>query len=66
MRLFKSCEDGVHSFEARYNNYFPKALIDRLLNVRGDMEHMKEQSYIHDICIKCGLTIKPTTAKEPS
>lgn len=58
MKLFKSCEDGVHKFEGRYNEAFNKSMVDRLASIRGGiMDGLREKTYIHDICVRCGKII---------
>lgn len=57
MSLFKSCKDGVHKFEARYDEEpsgytFKSAPCNQITkNV------MIIKKYKHDICIKCGKII---------
>lgn len=59
--LFKSCEDGKHKYEARYDLRLPTNL-KKISAVEGPIEELieasKELIYVHDICIKCGKIIK--------
>ena len=55
--MFKGCADGVHKFEPRYDRKFHD-IINRMTSGSGDMDHMKENIYIKDVCVKCGKCIK--------
>lgn len=62
MKLFKSCEEGVHQFEARYN-IIPPALSDDMtfFPFSGYPDMIKagtKKTYIHDICVKCGKIVR--------
>lgn len=62
MKLFKSCEDGVHKFEARYDTKY-RDYSDLELNwvsisdIKEILNSPKKQTYIYDVCVKCGKTI---------
>lgn len=62
MKLFRSCGDGVHKFEARYSlgeqaleGFKSRCTFDDIIQV---IEASKSKTYIHDICIKCGKIVR--------
>jgi len=51
-----------HKFEPRYDVHYPKSLLDVLNKTKSMAGYLKdhfdmEKTYIHDICVKCGLKI---------
>ena len=62
MKLFKSCADGVHKFEARYDVIPPK--VEQFSGIKtsiyGLIDAVKiftRKKYIRDICVKCGKIV---------
>ena len=60
MKIFKSCEDGVHKYRARYDKKFNQDFVKNGLSMKGkfSIDDLKESIYIKDICVKCGKIIK--------
>jgi hypothetical protein len=66
MSWFKGCEEGVHKFEARYDEV--KTPTDVRLKSGGGVDVSEfaeafrrmnfEQRYVHDICVRCGKIVK--------
>lgn len=59
----KGCAEGVHQFEARYDESAPDvSSIERLnTTVGGAVEYlnaMKAKTYVYDICVRCGKIVK--------
>jgi hypothetical protein len=61
MNLFKNCNKGVHRFEPRYDKSEAIFPWDRFesIKIRPDtLETMRRITYVCDVCIRCGKTIK--------
>jgi hypothetical protein len=55
--FFKSCKDGVHKFEPRYDRELPEHL--EIKNGYPEaIEAFKNSIYVYDICVRCGKIIK--------
>lgn len=67
-----ACKDGKHKFKPRYTEIY-SSLIEEKLKIVADkggrikcgsmpwqagQRELKEKRYIHDICVKCGMTVK--------
>ena len=48
------CKTDGHRTEARYNRVFPEAFMKRLTKMSGDVDSLKIDVYVHDICVRCG------------
>lgn len=57
IKLFKSCDDGVHKFEGRFD-YDPP--VGRFTDFDPDdvKRVFGRYTYVRDICVRCGKTIE--------
>lgn len=56
-RFILGCDEGVHKFEPRYDYKLPDGLKLEKFDI-GVLDACRSKTYIHDICIKCGKTVK--------
>ena len=56
MKIFKSCEDGVHKFEGRWDETLPSGTTSIEGSAKG-IKAIKDYKYIKDVCVKCGKEI---------
>ena len=68
-----NCQKKGHRLEARYDLVSPAYLsedqLDVLIMIAQDVEDLKNNIYVHDICVKCGLTVsrdKPPSSSDAS
>ncbi len=61
-----ACKDGKHKFKPRYTEIFSSVIEEmaKTGSVRASFpwqageRKLKERRYIHDVCVKCGMTVK--------
>ena len=59
MSIFKSCKDGAHKFEPRYNTIppvVPTPYEGSLYGMVTLINAATRKEYVRDVCVKCGLT----------
>lgn len=59
--MFKSCKDGVHKYEPRYDMQPPNRIGDYegcASGLEDTIKALTKKIYVHDICVKCGNIIK--------
>jgi len=59
MSIFKTCKDGVHSYEPRYDEKYNPEVIKLFETMDGNVKQLRDETYIHDICVRCGDVVKP-------
>lgn len=59
MPLFKSCKDGVHRYEGRYDEKPRSFEVTRgTITPEAMRELITYRVYVHDICTRCGHVVK--------
>ncbi len=59
--MFNKCHKGIHKFEARYDvepSHDVAEIKGSTESIKAFFRGIEKRTYIHDVCIKCGKTIK--------
>ena len=51
------CPNGNHKFEPRYDVRFPRWFATNTIEIKGNLDIIKEKIYVKDVCIYCGEEI---------
>lgn len=66
---FRSCDEGAHKFEPRFEPVRTDVrysdLIGTCLSESARLAVMFRQVYIHDVCVRCGVTVQRPKVDPP-
>ena len=61
MWFSKSCRDGVHKFQPRYDLSEPKIPWEQLAEISigpSAVDRLRVKTYVRDVCVRCGEVIE--------